>query len=65
MSFESERVFSDVKHIISDERARLKARTIEALKCCKSWLRIGLFTNEDITAALHRELDEIDSDEES
>lgn len=43
MSAEPERVFSGAKGTISDERASLKPDTIEALECCKSMLRAGVF----------------------
>jgi len=35
MSFKLKHVFSSTKHILSDERARLKLDTIEILKCVK------------------------------
>lgn len=48
MSPESEQVFSEVKHTISDQRCSLSSETIEILKCLKSWFRIGLFTEENL-----------------
>ena len=51
--------FSGVKHTISDERASLKPDTIEALECCKSMLRAGVFTDGDIRTAIARELEDI------
>jgi hypothetical protein len=39
MSAETERVFSDTKHIISDTRYRLGAGIIEALECQNRWIR--------------------------
>ena len=36
MSSEAERVFSEAKHKISDERSSLHIDTIEALECLKS-----------------------------
>ena len=59
MSSEPERVFSGAKHTISDERASLKPNTIEALECSKSMLRAGIFTDTEISAAIARELEEI------
>lgn len=37
ISAEPERVFSEAKRTISDQRASLKAETIELLECLKSW----------------------------
>ena len=48
MSAEPERVFSDVKHTVSDQRNSLKSTTIELLKCLKSWFRLGIFTEQDL-----------------
>ncbi len=48
MSSEPERVFSGAKHTISDQRSSLKIQTIEVLECPKSWLRIGIFTDEEL-----------------
>jgi hypothetical protein len=45
MSSECERVFSQSKKVVTDERNRLKASTIEALECQKNWLRKGLLEN--------------------
>ena len=59
MSAEPERVFSGAKRTISDERASLKPDTIEALECCKSMLRAGVFTDGDIRTAIARELEDI------
>ena len=50
MSAEPERVFSGVKHTISDQRNSLKSETIEWLECLKSWFRLGLFTGQDLYA---------------
>lgn len=55
MSSEAERVFSGVKHTISDERASLHIDTIEALECLKSWFRANIFTQEDLTKALQNQ----------
>ena len=54
MSSEPERVFSGAKHTISDARASLKADTIEALECCKSVFRAGLFTDVEVNAMMTR-----------
>ena len=54
-----EQVFSGAKHTISDERASLKPYTIEALECCKTMLRARVFTDSEISAAMARELDEV------
>ena len=56
MSSEAERVFSDTKHIISDERTSLQMTTIEALECLKSWFRTGLFTNDELSKTIAQEL---------
>ena len=60
MSSEPERIFSGSKHTISDERGSLKPDTIEALEICKCLMRIGVFTNTDITAALHSEMEDLE-----
>jgi len=52
MLSELERVFSSTKHILSDERARLKFHTIEALECVKHWMRQGLYTNANLTVVM-------------
>lgn len=39
MSAECQRVFSQSKHIVTDERNRITAPVIEALQCQKNWLR--------------------------
>ncbi|RKK06769.1 hypothetical protein BFJ65_g18323 [Fusarium oxysporum f. sp. cepae] len=41
MSAECERVFSQSKRLITDERNRLGSATIEANECLKNWLRRG------------------------
>jgi len=56
MSFESKHVFSSTKHILSDERARLKPHTIEALECVKHWMRQGLYTDADLTVVMAAEV---------
>jgi hypothetical protein len=48
MSAECERVFSRTKRTITEERARLKADTIEATECQKDWLRKRLVTTPSI-----------------
>ncbi len=52
MSFEPERMFSSTKHIISDERASLKANTVEALECVKHWMQAGIYIDEDLNVVL-------------
>ena len=47
MSAESERVFSQAKLTISDQRGSL---TIELLECLKSWFRLGVFTEGGLYA---------------
>ena len=42
MSSECERVFSQAKKLITDERSHFSAATIEADECLKNWLRNGL-----------------------
>jgi hypothetical protein len=42
MSSECERVFSQAKKLVTDERNRLAADTIEACECQKNWLRHGI-----------------------
>ncbi len=61
MSSEPERVFSSTKHILSDERARLRPHTIEALECVKHWMRQGLYTDADLTAVMAAEVTEDDA----
>ena len=49
-SEESERVFSGVKHTVSDQRNSLKSTIIELLKYLKSLFRLGIFTEQDLHA---------------
>ena len=49
-SAEPKRVFSDIKHTISDQWNSLKSETIELLECLKSWFRLGVFTEQDLYA---------------
>ncbi|KAJ0130143.1 Uncharacterized protein HZ326_26747 [Fusarium oxysporum f. sp. albedinis] len=42
MSAECERVFSQTKKVITDERNRLKSDTVAALECQKHLLRTGM-----------------------
>jgi hypothetical protein len=42
MSAECERVFSQAKRMVTDERFNLRADIIEAEQCLKSWLISGL-----------------------
>ena len=55
MSSEPERVFYGAKHTISDERSSLHIDTIEALECLKSWFRAGIYTQEALSQALHKQ----------
>lgn len=43
MSSECERVFSQTKRIITDERNCLNNITVESIECQKHWMRAGLF----------------------
>ena len=52
MSSECERVFSQAKKMITDERNRLNADIIEVQECCKSWSTKGLTSKIATTAAL-------------
>ena len=63
MSSEPERVFSGVKHTLSEQRMRCNIETIELLECLKSWFRLGIYTENDlhqIVAAeqIHQETDQ-------
>ena len=67
MSSEAERVFSATKKTIHQGRWSLKANTIEALKCLKSWFQAGYYTQADLhevlrqgAAAEQSELDNIE-----
>ena len=55
MSSEPERVFSAAKHTVSDQRNSLGAETIELLECLKSWFKLGIFTEQDLTAIIETE----------
>ena len=46
MSSECERVFSETKRIITDDRNQLSDLTIEALQCQKNWLDNGIVSSE-------------------
>ena len=48
MLSESERVFLSAKRTIADSRWKLKATTIEALECSKSWLQDGVVSDEEL-----------------
>lgn len=48
MPSEAERIFSEAKYTISDERLSLHIDTIEALECLKSWFVAGIFTQKDL-----------------
>jgi hypothetical protein len=61
MLSEPERIFSSTKHIISDERASLKADTVEALECVKYWMQAGIYTDEDLNAVMAAAV-EVDED---
>ena len=50
MAAQPERVFSGIKHTVSDQRNSLKSTTIELLECLKSWFRLGVFTEQDLHA---------------
>ena len=52
MSTKFERVFSETKHTINDERISLKSNSIEILKCCKTWFKIEIFTEEAINVVM-------------
>ena len=53
ISSEPERVFSSAKHTLSDQRNSLEAETIELLECMKSWIRLGIFTEQDLHAIVN------------
>jgi hypothetical protein len=44
LSPETEQVFSQTKHTISDAHCRLGAAIIEAIECDRHWMRAGLGT---------------------
>jgi len=48
MSAEAERLFSNARRTISDDRNRLEINTIEALECLKSWLKSGILDPTNI-----------------
>ena len=52
MSSEPERVFSSLKHMITPKRVSLTPEVIEALECVKHWMRVDIFTDEELTAVL-------------
>ena len=52
MLSEPERVFSGVKHTITDQRHGLKSDTIEILEYLKSWFNIGLYTDGELHTIL-------------
>ena len=43
MSAELERVFSQAKRTITDDRNRLSAKTFEEAQCLKHWFDRGLY----------------------
>ena len=52
MSFESKRVFSSLKHMITSKRVSLISKIIETLKCVKHWMKVDIFTNEKLIVVL-------------
>jgi len=46
MSAECERVFSETKRVITDDRNQLQEETIEAIQCQKNWLDNGVVQTE-------------------
>ena len=55
MFLEPERVFFGAKHTVSDQRNSLGAETIEPLECMKSWFKLEIFTEQDLTAIIETE----------
>lgn len=53
MSAECERVFSQAKRVITDDRNRLSATTIEAIQCQKNWLSQHLVHSDLDTVLEH------------
>lgn len=52
MSSEPERVFSGSKRTLGGDRGGMGPATLEATQCMKSWLRAGIYTQEELTAAM-------------
>lgn len=65
MLFELERIFSSIKHIISDERASLKANTMKALECVKHWMQARIYTNENLNVVMTTKVQKIENEDEN
>ena len=48
MSAVPERIFSGVKHVVTELRNRLHIESIELLECLKSWFKNGIFVDEEL-----------------
>ena len=60
MAAEPERVLSNTKYTIFDQRNSLKSATIELLEYLKSWSNLGVFIEENLYAIVDN-LDEEDA----
>ncbi|TKA64921.1 hypothetical protein B0A49_12969 [Cryomyces minteri] len=58
MSSECERVFSQAKKMVTDERFNLKADIVQADQCLKNWLRNGVAIGHLTLEALERAIEE-------
>ncbi len=52
MLFELKRIFSSIKHIISNERASLKANTIKILECVKHWMQANIYIDKNLNVVI-------------
>ena len=48
MSSEPERVFSQAKYTVTEQRMRVSIETLEIVETLKSWFRLGIFIEEDL-----------------
>lgn len=48
MSADPERLWSSAKLTVSDRRGRVTVRTLQAIKCLKSWLGVEIAIDDDV-----------------
>ncbi len=64
VSSEPKGVFSGSKRALCGDRGRMNPETLEATQSIKSWLQAGIYTQEDLTAAVNQAISHADDIEE-
>ena len=49
MSSKTKRVFSSIKHLITNEKAFMHSNTIQTTKCVKYWMKMNIFIDVELT----------------